>query len=46
MAIDPFTGGYWIVTAAGGVYNYGAPYLGSLGGDVLSTPVVSVTAAT
>jgi len=29
MASDPATGGYWIATAAGNIYNVNAPFYGS-----------------
>jgi hypothetical protein len=29
IATDPQTGGYWEVAADGGVFSFGAPYLGS-----------------
>ena len=33
MAMDPSTGGYWLVAADGGVFSFDAPFLGSMGGD-------------
>ena len=29
MAIDPATGGYWLVGADGGIFAYGAPFYGA-----------------
>ena len=29
MAADTATGGYWLVGADGGVFSYGAPFLGA-----------------
>ncbi|MST32734.1 DUF4232 domain-containing protein, partial [Acidimicrobiaceae bacterium USS-CC1] len=43
-AVDPATGGYWLVTEAGNVYNFHAPWYGSLAGRSLSSPVVAMTA--
>jgi hypothetical protein len=35
--------GYWLVAADGGVFAYGdAPYVGSMAGHRLNSPVVSV----
>ncbi len=42
----PDTAGYWLVGADGGVFAFGAPFLGSLGAYHLTRPVVSVTATT
>jgi hypothetical protein len=43
VAIVPCaTGGYWVVCSDGGVFSYGgAPFLGSLGGQALSAPIVT-----
>jgi hypothetical protein len=45
MAVDPSTGGYWLVAKDGGVFSFDAPFLGSLGGTPLNAPVVGITAA-
>ena len=29
MAVDPSTGGYWLLGTDGGVFAYGAPFLGA-----------------
>jgi hypothetical protein len=29
MAADLATGGYWLVASDGGIFSFGAPYLGS-----------------
>jgi hypothetical protein len=37
-------GGYWLVTAAGGIFSFGdAQYHGSLGGQKLTAPVIGIT---
>jgi len=28
MAADPATGGYWLLASDGGIFGFGAPYLG------------------
>jgi hypothetical protein len=33
MGADPRTGGYWLVAADGGVFNFGAPFYGSRAGQ-------------
>jgi hypothetical protein len=45
MAIDPATGGYWLVAADGGVFSFHAPYLGSLANTHLNKPIVGIAAA-
>ncbi len=43
MAVDPATGGYWLLGADGGVFDFGkARYSGSLGGSTLTSPVVGM----
>lgn len=38
------SGGYWIVTADGGTYAFGAaPFLGSLAGVPLSAPIIDAS---
>jgi hypothetical protein len=39
MAIDPSAGGYWLVGADGGVFNFDAPFYGSLGPIHLAAPI-------
>ena len=40
------TGGYWAAQSDGGVFTYGpAKFYGSMGGKVLSAPIVDITAA-
>ena len=43
MAVDPGTGGYWLVAADGGVFSFDAPFEGSTGGIRLTQPVVGMT---
>ena len=45
MAVDPATGGYWLVAADGGVFSFNAPFLGSLGNLQLNQPIVGMIAA-
>ena len=43
-ADEPTDGGFWAATVDGGVYSYGgAPFLGSMAGKRLNTPVISLT---
>jgi hypothetical protein len=43
MAATPDGGGYWLVAADGGVFNYGdAQFYGSTGGIVLNKPIVGM----
>jgi hypothetical protein len=42
MSVDSSTGGYWLVAADGGVFSFGAPFLGSTGSIHLNRPVVGV----
>jgi PKD repeat protein len=44
MAADPATGGYWEVAADGGVFAFDAPFLGSIGGQPLASPVTGIAA--
>jgi hypothetical protein len=45
MAVDQATGGYWLVSADGGVYAFDAPFHGSTGGLVLSKPIIGMEAS-
>ena len=36
--------GYWLVAADGGIFAFGAPFLGSTGGMHLNAPVVGMAA--
>ena len=37
-------GGYWVVTATGGVFSYGgAQFDGSMGGTKLNAPIIAAT---
>lgn len=42
--VDCPTGGYWEVASDGGVFAYGCPFYGSLGGQRLSAPITSACA--
>jgi hypothetical protein len=44
MAVDHATGGYWLVTAEGTVYNFHAPSFGSAAGRQLSQPIAAIAA--
>jgi hypothetical protein len=45
MAVDVGTsGGYWLVASDGGVFSFGAPFLGSTGSLHLVAPVVGMAA--
>ncbi len=45
MAVDPLTGGYWLLGRDGGVFSYNAPFFGSTGNIRLNQPVVGMTPA-
>ena len=45
MAVDPVTGGYWLVATDGGIFSFNAPFLGSTGAIHLNQPVVGMTAS-
>jgi hypothetical protein len=44
MAVDPATGGYWLVASDGGVFTFNAPFLGSAGAIHLNKPIVGIAA--
>ena len=44
MAADPATGGYWLVASDGGIFAFGAPYLGSAGARRLDAPISGMAA--
>jgi hypothetical protein len=46
MALDPATGGYWLVASDGGIFSYNAPFHGSTGNLTLAQPIVGMEAAT
>jgi hypothetical protein len=43
MAVDPITGGYWLLGKDGGVFSYGAPFYGSTGSLTLNQPVIAMS---
>ena len=43
-AVDRATGGYWLVASDGGVFAFGAPFLGSTGAIALVAPIVGMAA--
>jgi hypothetical protein len=43
MAVDPLTGGYWLLGKDGGVFSYGAPFYGSTGSLRLNQPVIAMS---
>jgi hypothetical protein len=45
LAIDPATGGYWLVGRDGGVFSFHAPFFGSAARLHLAAPVVGIAAA-
>jgi lysophospholipase L1-like esterase len=44
MAVDPATGGYWLVASDGGIFSFHAPFHGSTGGIHLNQPIVGMAA--
>ncbi len=44
MAVDPATGGYWLVASDGGVFSFNAPFEGSTGAIRLNKPIVGMGA--
>ena len=45
IAVDPATGGYWLVARDGGVFSFNAPFFGSMGGTPLNKSIVGIAAA-
>ena len=45
MAVDPSTGGYWLVATDGGIFSFNAPFEGSTGAMHLNRPVVGMSAS-
>ena len=46
MAVDPSTGGYWLVASDGGIFSFGdAHFFGSTGAIALFRPIVGMAAA-
>jgi Calcineurin-like phosphoesterase len=43
MAIDPATGGYWLVATDGGIFAFNAPFFGSTGNIHLNQPIVGMS---
>ncbi len=43
MAVDPATGGYWLVASDGGIFSFNAPFFGSTGAIRLNRPIVGMT---
>jgi hypothetical protein len=44
IATDAQTGGYWEVASDGGIFSFGAPFLGSTGSIRLNAPIVGMEA--
>ena len=44
MAVDPATGGYWLVASDGGIFAFHAPFYGSTGALHLNQPIVGMEA--
>jgi hypothetical protein len=42
MAYDSTTGGYYEVASDGGIFSFGAPFQGSMGGTPLNKPIVGM----
>ncbi len=42
MAVDPATGGYWLVATDGGIFSFNAPFFGSTGNIALNKPIVGM----
>jgi hypothetical protein len=46
MAVDPVTGGYYLVATDGGIFAFNAPFHGSTGAIVLNQPIVAMAVRT
>jgi hypothetical protein len=46
VASTPGGGGYWLVARDGGIFSFGAPFLGSAAGTPLAGPITGMEAAT
>jgi hypothetical protein len=44
IAFDKNSGGYWLDASDGGIFSFGAPFYGSMGGSHLNLPVVGMAA--
>ena len=44
IAADPATDGYWLVASDGGIFSFGAPFLGSTGAEHLNASIVGMAA--
>lgn len=44
VAVDPATGGYWLLGEDGGIFAFHAPFYGSTGGMHLAAPAVGIAA--
>jgi hypothetical protein len=45
VQFDPKTGGYWLVTSKGNVYNFNAPWYGPEAGATLNGSIVGISSA-
>jgi hypothetical protein len=44
IALDPVSGGYWLVASDGGIFSFHAPFYGSTGALELHEPIVGIVA--